>query len=185
MSQERDIPGDEQLLASFVQGHEDALGALAARYEPRLTGLCRGLCGGDEALGAEAMQETWMRVIRFANRFDQRSTFATWVYRIAVNRCRDINKRERRRTARERLAAKGPHPSHGSGSSKIIESDELMHALSAMDEREREIVLLCHHRGMTHEQAAAVLGVPVGTLKTRLYRSMRSLREALSAEVRL
>lgn len=188
MPEPYDTPGDEQLLDSFVKGDEDALGALAGRYEGRLVGLCRGLCGGDASLGAEAVQETWMRVIRFAGRFDRRSSFATWVYRIAVNRCRDINRRERRLRARERMAAtRSGRMDAGSGAG-LVAMDALMKAMNGMDEREREIVLLCHHRGMTHEQAAGVLGIPVGTLKTRLYRSMRSLRAAVGdaegAEVR-
>ncbi|MCA9282073.1 MAG: RNA polymerase sigma factor [Phycisphaerales bacterium] len=181
MPDRHDTPSDEELLDAFIKGDDGALGLLAERFEPRLLGLCRGLCGNDHSLAGEAMQETWMRVIRYADRFDRRSTFATWVYRIAVNRCRDINRRERRqRTKIESLA--NSSESRGLPPDSDL-ADQLAAPLASLTERDREVVLLCHHRGMTHEQAAAVLAMPVGTLKTRLYRSMRALHAALTTGV--
>ncbi|HWL95056.1 MAG TPA: sigma factor, partial [Phycisphaerae bacterium] len=81
---------DEQLLAEFVAGRKAALGELARRHESSLLGLACGLLGGREDLARDAVQETWMRVVRFAGGFHGRSCFKTWVYRIAVNQCRDI-----------------------------------------------------------------------------------------------
>ncbi len=81
---------DEQLLADFLAGERSALVELARRYEPPLLGLALGLLGGQRDLACDAVQETWLRVIRFGKQFAGRSRFRTWVYRIAVNQCHTL-----------------------------------------------------------------------------------------------
>ena len=81
---------DEQLLADFLTGDRAALAELALRYEQRLLGLALGLLAGQRDLACDAIQETWLRVIRFGKQFAGRSSFKTWVYRIAVNQCRSL-----------------------------------------------------------------------------------------------
>src|SRR5512139_3993128 len=81
---------DEQLVKDFVSGRRAALGELARRYERPLLGLARGLLGGRDDLACDAIQETWVRVIRFAGQFAGASSFRTWVYRIAINQCRTL-----------------------------------------------------------------------------------------------
>src|SRR6185369_6725247 len=81
---------DEQLIAEFATGRRAALEDLARRYEKPLLGLSQGLLGGDATLAQDAVQETWVRVIRFAKQFNGRSSFKTWVYRIAINQCRSL-----------------------------------------------------------------------------------------------
>lgn len=79
---------DESLLSAFIRGDKPALGELARRYERPLLGLATGLLDGKTDMAADAIQETWLRVIRFADKFDHRSSFKTWLYRIAINQCR-------------------------------------------------------------------------------------------------
>ena len=81
---------DETLIADFAAGRRAALGDLARRYEAPLLGLAQGLLGGDAALAQDAVQETWVRVIRFAGQFNGRSSAKTWLYRIAINQCRNL-----------------------------------------------------------------------------------------------
>lgn len=173
------LASDEDLLARFLQAGGDAskasLQELARRHEHRLLGLALGLCDGREHLAREAVQESWVRVIRHAGTFRGRSSFATWVYRITVHRCRDVMARERAIAKREGRV----------GVTKIgspIDDAELREAVARLPLHEREVVLLCHMRGMTHEQAAAVLGIPPGTLKTRLTRAKKRLRDAMGGE---
>lgn len=113
-----------------------------------------------------------MRVIRHAGKFRGKSSFATWVYRIAVHRCRDVMAQERAVARRGKRASVG-RPNGGSDA----DQDWARGVVGGLPQREREVVLLCHMRGMTHEQAAAVLGIPPGTLKTRMTRAMGRLRE--------
>ncbi|MFI4915152.1 MAG: RNA polymerase sigma factor [Phycisphaerales bacterium JB060] len=169
---------DEQLLARFARGDRGsraALQELARRHERRLLGLALGLCDGREDLAREAVQETWVRVIRHAGKFRGKSSFATWVYRIAVHRCGDAMARERAVARREGRAGSRPTPAS-------VGDDGAREAVARLPQPEREVVLLCHMRGMTHEQAAAVLGIPPGTLKTRMTRAMCKLREMMGAE---
>jgi RNA polymerase sigma-70 factor (ECF subfamily) len=171
---------DEQLLARFARGGRGsrvALQELARRHEHRLLGLSLGLCDGREDLAREAVQETWVRVIRHAGKFRGKSSFATWVYRIAVHRCRDVMARERAMARRANRARAVP-PGRGSDA----DLDWTRSVVGGLPQHEREVVLLCHMRGMTHEQAAAVLGIAPGTLKTRMTRAMRRLREMMGAE---
>ena len=174
---------DEALLALFVRGPESesrqALRVLADRHEARLLGLSLGLCNGREDLAGDAVQETWIRVIRHASKFKGRSSFATWVYRIAVHRCRDI-------VARERSLARRSSTTLLPGESFVAGTDSswIRVAVAELPQSEREVVLLCHMRGMTHEQSAAVLGIPPGTLKTRMTRAMQRLRAQAQADER-
>ena len=81
---------DEQLLKNFAAGERAALGDLACRYELPLLGLAAGLLDGRRHLALDAVQETWLRVIRFAGNFNGRSSFKTWLYRIAINQCHSL-----------------------------------------------------------------------------------------------
>src|SRR5262245_49789742 len=85
-----DSPTDEQLLTRFVKGDRNSLGELARRYELPLLGLTCGMLGGRRELAMDVVQETWIRVIRFAHTFNNASRVKTWLYRIAINQCRDV-----------------------------------------------------------------------------------------------
>lgn len=165
---------DDILLAAFVRGSRDALATLAERHERSMLGLACGLLGGRRDLAQDAVQETWVRVIRFAAGFEGRSGVKTWIYTILVNQCRTM------RAARTSAdAAVGEVATEGVGS---LEDERLRAALDGLGEGPREVVLMCYHHGLTHETAAAVLGVPLGTVKSRLHAALRDLRAALSPE---
>lgn len=180
---------DEVLIGRFAAGDRSALGELAVRYEVMLLGLCRGLLGGRSDVAMDAVQETWVRVIRSATGgagFEGRSSFRTWVYRIAVNQCRTLAERGAR-AARGRAmdngsaAAARPHDEGSGGRGDVTAA--VRDAVAAMPEAKREVLLLCYHAGLTHEQAAEVMGIPLGTLKSRLHAALNELRGTLAPEV--
>lgn len=171
--------GDESLLARFVSGDDDALGELARRYERAMVGLARGLVGSDH-LAREAVQETWVRVIRFAGSYDGRASVKTWMYTILTNKCRDMRTTERSRTRRERSRRAPAQPEARSAADPRIAE-----AVSELEEPGRETLVLCFCRGMTHAQAAEILGVPIGTVKSRVHKAMSRLRERLGVEAGL
>lgn len=166
-------PSDEMLLARFVSGDDEALGMLAHRYERAMIGLARGLVGSDH-LAREAVQETWVRVIRFASTYDGRASVKTWMYTILTNKCRDMRTTERSRSRRERTRRR-PDPAQPSAQLDSRIAD----AVSELEEPGRETLILCFCRGMTHSQAADILGVPLGTVKSRVHKAMARLRERL------
>ncbi len=173
---------DEQLLEAFARGDDAALGQLAARHEPHLLGLAFGLLGGDRSLACDAVQETWIRVIRSAAKFRRESAVKTWLYRITLNCCKDLLAQAKRRSAVE---AKADAPA---GAARGLEADErrcrIHAAVQALPLDTRAVLLLCYQNGMAHPAAAEVLRIPVGTLKSRLHAALTELRAILESEVR-
>ena len=171
---------DEQLLRRFIAGDRDAMGELAGRYERGLLGLACGLLNGRRDLACDAVQESWLRVIRYGASFNGKSGFKTWMYRIVVNQCRTI-----RSTVHPLDRATDPAQHQETSGTPPNESRDDAQALLAAVERlaadKRESVLLRYHTSMTQEQASEVLQVPVGTLKSRLHSAMEDLRRLLSA----
>lgn len=164
---------DEWLLQAFAAGGEDALGELARRHEAAMLGVAQGLLGS-EALACEAVQEAWVRVIRGAAGFQGRAAVRTWLYRIVLSRCSEVRAREVR-AARRR---EGNEPAGEIG----IDRSRLGRAVEGLPRGHREVVVLCYGRGMSQAEAASVLGVPVGTVKSRMHAAMGRLREALADE---
>lgn len=174
---------DETLIRLYAkQGKREALQTLAARYEHLLLALATAMLTGDRPAAEDAVQDTWMRVIRNARTFRQQSSALTWIYRILIHRCRDLLRaRKHRRTSpllEHALATGNDDDSHDSS-----EHPEVTNALAELSDARREIVLLCYHRGLTHQQVSEVLQIPIGTVKTRLYAAMDELRAMLGAEV--
>lgn len=191
-------PSDESLLSAFRTGDRSALGDLARRYERPLLGLATGLLDGKTDMAADAIQETWLRVIRFADKFDGRSSFKTWLYRIAINQCRTIKSRSRPTTnssldaSNSSLDASIPHASMPSSSVLSTQSSSLSIStdpdhlswlrsqVSLLSPDKRTVLLLCYHEGITHQLAAEILDVPLGTLKSRLHAALTTLRAAMA-----
>jgi RNA polymerase sigma-70 factor (ECF subfamily) len=172
---------DQKLLASFAGGDRAALGELATRYERPLLGLALGLLGSRE-LAEEAVQDSWVRVVRAAGQFKEKSSVRTWLYRIVINRSRDIARRER--SQRVRLNGKTrPGEAGGSPAADTETRAAVRQAVGALSAVEREAVLLCHHADLTHTQAAEILQVPLGTLKSRVRSGLSRLERSLRSEV--
>ncbi len=173
---------DEALISAFASGRRAALGTLAERYERPLLGLALAMLG-DRELACDVVQETWLRVIRHAGGFDGRSRFKTWLYRIVINQCRSA------------LAARQPGSAaaladqwsdQGRGPAEKTQRDEhfehVRAAVARLDADKRAVVLLCYHNQFKHPEAAEVLGIPLGTLKSRLHAALVELREQLGTE---
>lgn len=174
---------DEQLLRDFRAGEGAALEELARRYERRLLGLCLGLLGGHRELACDAVQEAWLRVIRFAPQFSERSCFKTWVYRITINQCRTMLAGEGRNSGRQPgNAASNVCNDPSAHVGNVERLHELREAVAQFGPEQRLVVLLCYHAGMTHTTAAEVLELPLGTLKSRLHAALSELRKRLGME---
>jgi RNA polymerase sigma-70 factor (ECF subfamily) len=167
---------DQDLVARFVAGERAALGILAQRYEVPLLGLARGMLGGDSVAACDAVQSMWVRVIKYANGFHGKSEVKTWLYRILINECRDW--RRSRDAARSGVHLRLAHQETLQAPSTIADAG-LHAALTKLGDDKREALLLCFHAGITHEIAADILGVPLGTLKSRVYAGLKELRAAL------
>jgi len=180
---------DSALLSEFVHGRRAALGELARRHEQDLLGLATGMLGGRRDLAGDAVQETWVRVIRFGHRFNGRSSFKTWLYRIAINQCRTLIVPASRSTAVVGADNLEDEPDDGVNDpgATAQESERnilLRRAVERLGTEKRDILLLCYHQGLTHEHSAEILEIPVGTLKSRLSAALKELRDLLSSEMK-
>lgn len=168
---------DEQLLRDFARGRESALGHLARRYEGSLLGVARGVLGGREDLARDAVQDAWLRVISAARGFEGRSSVKTWLYRIVVNRALDLR-------AKVSATPMPAPPAAVASALGALESDErlidLRRAVDALPGEARLLLILCYHDGLSHAEAAEVLGLPQGTLKSRLHAALSELRTRLA-----
>ena len=171
-----DSTSDEALIRAFNEGDDAALGELARRYETSLLGLASGLLGGRRDLASDVVQETWMRVIRYGSGFNGRSSAKTWLFRIMMNRARDLRRKNDRQ----------PEPTETRKSEPVARDedrdDALRQAVGRLAQPKREAVLLCYHHDLTHEQAADILEIPVGTVKSRLHAALEELRVQLPRE---
>ena len=175
-----DSARDLKLLRRIAKTDLAALGTLAGLYEPSLLGLARALLTGRDDLARDAVQDTWERVIRGARSFAERSTVRTWLYRILVNRCHDL----RAKAARERspVLARLPRAEAAEPAERMELSTRVRAAAAELPDGQRLVLLLCYHRSLSHTQAAEVLDIPVGTLKSRLAKALASLRDSLDSE---
>jgi RNA polymerase sigma-70 factor (ECF subfamily) len=103
----------------------------------------------------------------------------TWLYRVVINRCRDIARRERSKRARLNGQPAGNTCDGAGGELR----EAVRRAVAGLSVVEREAVLLCHHADLTHMQAAEILQTPLGTLKSRVRSGLRRLEHALRSEV--
>lgn len=172
---------DEELLQRFVDGDREALGTLAERHESRMLGLARAIVGSWRSGAADAVQQTWVRVIRFAAKFDHRASVRTWLYRILINECRATSRSQRSTQSIDSDGSLLAPPADCEIDPEYRRTVEA--AVASLDIGKRAVVLLCYHADMTHGEAAAILEIPLGTLKSRLNAALAELRATL-AEVK-
>ena len=154
--------------------------ALYARYAPVLHHRARGILGTDEA-AADAVHETFARVIRHWDRFRGESSPLTWMYRITTNWC--LNQL---RNGRGRAEKRAMHHGELAGATVTWQRDDseaalVRRLLAEVDEQTRHIVLHVYFDDMTREQAARAVGVSVPTLRKRLRAFFARCRRALEA----
>ena len=119
-----------------------------------------------------------MRIIRYGASFNGNSSVKTWMYLILINQCRAM------RSAAPVISAPGIEKQHVQPlHDPPAERNESLHAaVEKLEPPKREILLLCYHVGLTHEQAAEILRIPLGTLKSRLHSALELLRASLKQE---
>jgi RNA polymerase sigma-70 factor (ECF subfamily) len=129
---------------------------------------------GDRALAEDVAQETFLRAFRFLRNYRGESRFTSWLFRIARNCSVDLLRR------RGGLADRDPSdvPVPAAAESRV----ELDAALATLGERHREPFLLIEVFGLSYEEASDVLGVRVGTLKSRMHRARQAMIRALAVE---
>jgi RNA polymerase sigma-70 factor, ECF subfamily len=161
-------------------GDADAFMELIGPFDRDHRALAYGILGDRHRMD-DALQEAYLKAYRGLSGFDGRAAIGTWLYRIVYNACLDELRREGRvvhlplETVSE-LA--GPAESAGAG----ISRDDLVHALRSLPAELRAVVVLVYTQGLDYGAVSEVVGIPVGTVASRLHRARRLLRRALDPE---
>ena len=195
-SQQKTIE-DAVLVQKWRSGDTAAIETLIFKYQGRIYNLILKICSNpDDA--AELTQDTFVKILENIDKFESRSSFYTWAFRIAVNLTLNYRKRKAAvgftsldaepasadEETRQGLAAvlsddKSPDPA------KIAENKELcdlvQKGINMLDENNRVIIVLRDIEGMDYEQIAEVLSMELGTVKSRLSRARAALRQILEA----
>lgn len=161
-----------RLLRRFRAGDPDAVRRLYQLYGRAVFTVClRAL--GDRQLAEEAVQQTFLQAWRAAERFDPGRDPAPWLYAIARRAAVDLYRRERRhrqdRVEEPEIVALPP------SFEGLWEAWEVRAAVDKLSDEEREVIRATHFLGLTHEETAEHLGIPLGTVKSRSHRAHKRL----------
>jgi RNA polymerase sigma-70 factor (ECF subfamily) len=180
---------DEELVAAVLRGEDGRFGDLVDRYQSRLVNyLARMVRNVDEA--HDLAQEVFLKVYQALDRFDPKYRFSTWIFRVAQNAAIDTLRRQRLRfqsPVRETIEGEErewepPSPERGPyGEARNRERAVAIRA--AVDElpgEYRELIALRHYAELSYEEIATVKGLPLGTVKNKLFRARQALKQVLA-----
>ncbi len=184
---------DEELLGRFRRGQAEAFGVLLKRYERELYGYLRRYLG-DSDLAEDVFQNTFLQLYIKCGQYEAGRPVRPWLYTIATHQAIDALRRTNRhqavsldqsqreqedgevRTLLELLETRGPGPleaAHGH------ERQELVRAtVDRLPDFLRQVVVLAYYQGLKYREIADILGIPVGTVKSRLHAALVKLQES-------
>jgi len=181
---------DIALIQEIKRGSQDAFRILVDRYGERILNLVHQFLG-DRGESEDVVQEIFVKVFRKLDSFHFRSSFYTWLYRIAVNTAADYRKRRQRQEVGMSLEALPPvfedASPLGRKPDRALLAEELRtridQAVEALPEPFRTVLVLREFEGCSYEEMAEILGCSIGTVESRLFRARQRLREKLGGYV--
>lgn len=179
-------PADDALVQRIVDGDQAALGALYDRYGRPAYSLARRICA-DDGIAEDVVQEVFLAFWRDPRRFDpERGAFGTWLLTLVHHKSVDAVRREsavRRRTVPasedgEEWSAP-PGPGADQAALGAVVAGQVRDALGRLPLEQRQALALAYYGGYTQREVAALTGVPLGTVKSRMFTGVQRLRSAL------
>lgn len=178
---------DEELVARSVGGDTESFNQLIKRWEKPIFALAYRTIGREDD-ARDVVQETFLRAFRGLGGFKGQAKFSSWLYRIALNLCRDWMRRQRRTPVVS--APDGVDLIELAGEGKGVERiDDLIvrqdltravaRAMRVLPEEQRTAIVLKEYHGLTFQEISELLGCPLSTVKTRLYQGLTVLRKEL------
>lgn len=172
-----------------------ALGSLISRYQDRLFAICLRMVNADRDVAADLTQDALLKIIQGLSGYDGRSAFSTWAIRVTMNVCLSYlrSSRVRRHSSLDEPRAIGPdvrgvfgdtleqqRELSGAESVELQERRRRVAAgLASLEPEQRGVLVLRDVQGLEYDQIADVLQVPVGTVKSRLFRARLALRDSI------
>ncbi len=187
---------DEKLLLAYYAERDSGVFAeLVRRYEKELFGYLRHYLGSAE-MAEDVFQQTFLQVHLKCDQFEAGRKVRPWLYTVATNQAIDYRRRNRRHrvsslsrgaehNAEEEAGALAellgsPETGPAANAESAEEYDALRQAIDALGEPSKQVVMLVYFQGLKYREAAQILSIPVGTVKSRLHAAMRKLTESLS-----
>src|SRR4029077_936225 len=179
---------DEELVAKSVGGDAESFNELILRWERPIYVLAYRTIGREED-ARDVCQETFLRAFRALPGFRGQAKFSSWLYRIALNLCRDWMRRGGRAPvvrAREGvdLMDRAPEAEPSESIEDLVARKDLTalveRAMARLPEEQRTAIVLKEYHGLTFQEIADVVGCPLSTVKTRLYQGLTVLRRELA-----
>lgn len=180
---------DERLVADFQGGDRQAFEILVRRYQDRAFSFCLRFLGNRER-AEEVAQEAFVRMYEHLGDFRGEASFSSWFYRVMTNHCRNSQRSAARRFDRRHDSIDAPRseeddrpmelPDPKAGVEEQLREHErqrlLQQALEKLEPDERLILLLREVEGQTYEEVAAATQLPLGTVKSRIFRARAALK---------
>jgi RNA polymerase sigma-70 factor (ECF subfamily) len=167
----------DRILADRVsrEGDEPAFRELYRRHTPRLYAYVLRLLAGNELDAEDVVQDTWIKAVAKLDQFRWQSSLSTWLTGIALNRCRELFRKQDRN-----WIALGEETAPATRGDRVHERIDLEAALTELPPGYRTVLVLHDVEGFTHEEIAERLEISSNTSKSQLSRARRSLRSRLS-----
>lgn len=172
---------DRALVRAFLDGHRDAANGLVDRYQKRLYNLALRMTG-DVQDAEDVTQTVFFNAFLKLRTYDPRYKFFSWIYRMTVNESLNMLKRRKRSLSLEDgpdIPVTGASPDH-----RTEAEDRVGKALMGLEPGDRAVVVLKHFLFFSYQEIAAVLEIPVKTVKSRLFTARERLRLMLNEQVK-
>ena len=180
--------GDELLMGYIAAGHSEYVGTLIRRQGGPLIAFLRRTAPSP-ADADDIFQEVWLRVVRSARSYDPEQRFTAWLFTIAWNQVRTHwrrHKEQQSRRAADATDSLANAPYHGPRADDrlldVERSDRLRHLIGLLPERLAEAICLRYFEELSENEMASRLGVPVGTVKSRLHYGIKRLSPLVRGE---
>ena len=182
---------DEQLMLLFGQGQSSAFDELYYRYDRRLLNFVSKMTGWQKADVEDMVQEIFVRVARGASRYQPSAKFSTWLHRVATNSCLN-NIKKRKSHPHLRVITGGIEREQSAGTAcdplrQMIELEgdgALQSALSKLSLEQKTVFLLRQVQGLSYSEISQIVDLPLGTVKTNIYRARTSMVRVLGRELK-
>jgi RNA polymerase sigma-70 factor, ECF subfamily len=186
---------DEDLLTRFCRGQTEAFGVLVRRYERELYGYLRRYLG-DGGLAEDVFQNTFLQLYLKSGQYEAGRPVRPWLYTIATHQAIDALRRNARhqilsleqkreesgngelRSLLDGLESRGPAPLDNLTAAE--RKERVRASVDRLPDFLREVVILAYYQGLKYREIADILGIPVGTVKSRLHAALNKLQEAWS-----
>ena len=173
---------DRDLVIRAQNGDEEAFASLAVAAGDRLHAVAHRILR-DIDLAEDATQQALLNVWRDLPQLRDPARFDAWSYRVLVRACYAEARRTRHWAPNLRIMP-ADQPASADGSTLVVDRDQLERGFRRLSIEHRAVVVLHHYLDMPLDEVAETLGVPVGTVRSRLHHAMRGLRAALDADAR-